>query len=373
MNRTLTILVIILLVASCGKESALVGSIGQRPIGFSAYAPQAVSSRAESYSSADILGKWDEGTSAFLPGQGIGIFAFYQKAKNNGYPVDFNKYTGEPTFMYNQFVERTTTDGTSYVFNYDPVKFWPNNENDQLSFFAYAPFDETFAWEDLHLESNLKGTKITREFIIEPDVEDQTDFIWANPVVNAKNTDFAGNVQFSFKHLCSRISVTAVANVNAETPYLTVDSLAISGKFNTSGTYVYEVATGTTYWENVVRETKAVTYIPFREEYAYNTTLGRDTSNAIRITDVEALAHPKDGFIFVLPGIQDITVSYVVGQRNPVTGDVFKYRGQESFPQMALAEGKAYNFRLSVELNPIQIWQVAVLQIGITEVPQFIP
>jgi len=360
--------------ASCSKDDGFGNGSEENGLAveFSAYT-SGVATKGVSYDASTILGHWVDSTSTYVPGTGIGVFAFHQKAKSNGQPTYFNKNTGNPTFMYNQKLERTSSDGLTYSFEYSPKKYWPNNDNDLLSFFAYAPYDNTTAWEDLQLETDLKGTKISRKYVVEDKVSDQSDFMWADPVLNKKYSDVSGAIDFEFKHLCSRISVTAVANYDPDTPYLTVDSLSFIGRFYTWGTLEYDVASSTDKWRNLVRAEHDVTYSPFEEEYSYNVALGRDTSNAIRVSNVEKLAHPDDCYMFLLPGIQDITFRFALSQRNPSTGDVFTYSSQKLFPAMELEAGKAYNFRLNISIEPVSISSVSVVSIDLTDTPQYIP
>lgn len=74
-----------------------------------------------------------------LQTSGFGVFGYY---------TDNNEYEQSriPDFMYNQKVE---WDGVSY-WKYEPIKYWPNeygnsansDDNDKVSFFAYAPYVE---------------------------------------------------------------------------------------------------------------------------------------------------------------------------------------------------------------------------------------
>lgn len=74
-----------------------------------------------------------------LQTSGFGVFGYY---------TDNNEYEQSriPDFMYNQQVNYTAALGWSY----DPVKYWPNeygssansDDNDKVSFFAYAPWVE---------------------------------------------------------------------------------------------------------------------------------------------------------------------------------------------------------------------------------------
>ena len=72
---------------------------------------------------------------------GFGVFGYY----GNG--AMYNE-TMKPDFMYNQQVKYETPTGSTGVWTYSPIKYWPNefgeaagNEvADRLSFFAYAPY-----------------------------------------------------------------------------------------------------------------------------------------------------------------------------------------------------------------------------------------
>lgn len=70
---------------------------------------------------------------------GFGVFGFY---------TDANEYDGQtlPNFFYNE--KLTYNDPISSIWNYSPVKYWPNeygtsaiaDEADKVSYFAYAPY-----------------------------------------------------------------------------------------------------------------------------------------------------------------------------------------------------------------------------------------
>ena len=64
--------------------------------------------------------------------RGIGIFGCYTGK------LKYEQTTVSCDFMYNQQV---TWDNSSSEWKYNPVKYWPNENNDYLSFFAYAPYE----------------------------------------------------------------------------------------------------------------------------------------------------------------------------------------------------------------------------------------
>ncbi len=65
---------------------------------------------------------------------GFGIMAYFTGQDN----FETVKTTVTPSFMHNQMVK---FDGTNNVWTYSPVKYWPNRQNDKISFFAYAPYE----------------------------------------------------------------------------------------------------------------------------------------------------------------------------------------------------------------------------------------
>ena len=64
--------------------------------------------------------------------QGFGVFGSYTGR------LTYENTTVSPDFMYNQQVKY---DNGAWI--YSPVKYWPNNSTDFVSFFAYAPYEAT--------------------------------------------------------------------------------------------------------------------------------------------------------------------------------------------------------------------------------------
>lgn len=176
-------------------------------------------------------------TPAKFLAKGIGVFAFYQPAVNGreGAAYTSAKYA-TPNFMYNQNVKYNSGNDTWY---YSPAKYWPNNENDKLTFFAYAPYESTKTWEDLGIETDATGKHLSMTFAINNLVKDQIDFLFAEPQLNmlkpstdpttySENADSIGAVKdstgvvggatpsygnnadiitFNFKHVLSKVNL----------------------------------------------------------------------------------------------------------------------------------------------------------------------
>ena len=124
--------------------------------------------------------------------ENFGVFAFYTGQKT------WKKYDSitTPNFMNNQEV----TKGTDGSWAYSPLKYWPNNENDKVSFFAYAPYDKDKSWSN--------DQKIS--FTVVNDVKKQKDLLacWTSAnTIDLTKQAISGKVTFNFGHALSRIGL----------------------------------------------------------------------------------------------------------------------------------------------------------------------
>ena len=96
----------------------------------------------------------------------IGVFAYY--TGNDWYHEGF-----VPNFMYNQMVEQVEKTNEKKTWNYTPVKYWPNNANDKLTFTAYYPYNGT----GITLSPNTKKGLPTIFFHTQERTEEQIDLL----------------------------------------------------------------------------------------------------------------------------------------------------------------------------------------------------
>ena len=68
--------------------------------------------------------------------EGFSVFAYY--TGTNTFSDAKEAGTAIPNLMYNQHVTGSSADGVNYTWSYTPVKYWPNNEGDKVTFFAYG-------------------------------------------------------------------------------------------------------------------------------------------------------------------------------------------------------------------------------------------
>ena len=109
---------------------------GSTPVGFSAYANRGVHSTRSGMTGVFDLTALEQSQAN---GGGFGVFAYH---------TDLKKYdqTYFPNFMYNQGVFKNGAN-----WEYTPLMYWPNeygydagsDDEDKVSFFAYAPYVAT--------------------------------------------------------------------------------------------------------------------------------------------------------------------------------------------------------------------------------------
>lgn len=130
----------------------------------------------------------------------MGVFAYYTANE---------AWSGAktPNFMFNQKV--TKTDGS---YTYSPIKYWPNNANDKITFFAYYPHTATdLTWKDhanptassyINTSTNLP----VADFTVQNKATDQIDFMYA---IVKDQTKTAGTVKFTFNHALTQVNLKA--------------------------------------------------------------------------------------------------------------------------------------------------------------------
>lgn len=169
---------------------------------------------------------------------GFGVFAYYT---NEAQYSD----AATPNFMNNQQV---TYNESASAWTYAPVKYWPNEATDYVSFFAYAPYAKTY-------NVPASGDPII-DFTVPADVTDHIDLVAAvNSHINCQKQAVSDVVKFTFKHALSRVGfkVEAVMDevndqVNGATPdadnqdnpitdgtTISVQEVELIGDFYTSG------------------------------------------------------------------------------------------------------------------------------------------
>ena len=145
-------------------------------------------------------------TKATLPDNTtFGVFAFYQPG-TLGTPGSWNPSTCTPNFMFNQSVLFRETDS----YTYSPIRYWPSNDYNTLSFWAYCPYnptDDNIAF----IQSGSTYASYISTTTGFPDIEytvdtGKTDLLIATPVTNLAKPANDDPVSFSFHHTLSKIN-----------------------------------------------------------------------------------------------------------------------------------------------------------------------
>ena len=159
----------------------------------------------------------------------LGVLAYLTQGS------EFTPASSTPNFMYNQEVTKA---GSSWT--YTPIKFWPANSNDKLTFFAYAPHNAT----GLTLPGSTDAGYPSFTYEVKATEAEQTDLLLASPVLN--QTAGAGTVNFSFKHALTRV----VTNVEAGSGFtgVTINSLSIKTKKTGTVAFKSPTSVGATDW-----------------------------------------------------------------------------------------------------------------------------
>lgn len=187
-----------------------------------------------------------------LATQGFGVFAYYTDESSyvnastpesgtkgeDGYVAA--KIASPCNYMYNQFVSKSGD-----AWTYSPVKYWPNDPNDKLTFFAYAPYDDADAnnnesgYDNISFSVHTTTTETTTDgettttstvmsgdpiitFNVNNDVKKQQDLLISTSATQNLTKNKAGvdgiyvdeNVSFTFNHALSRIGFTVKAIVD---------------------------------------------------------------------------------------------------------------------------------------------------------------
>lgn len=159
-----------------------------------------------------------------------GIFAYLTDG-------DFNASTATPGFMFNQKVERTNN---TSPWTYSPVKYWPNNDTDKLSFFAYAPYaDETVAGgsNPAFQEKTMAKGFPTLTYTVPTAEADQTDLLASEPLMNRTYKGIGGSISLPMKHALTRVKFSVKTETGIKITSLAVNNIPATAKltFTDSG------------------------------------------------------------------------------------------------------------------------------------------
>ena len=191
-----------LLLAGCSHNEVMEVSPDAHPqVGFSVYT--GVPTRGVEVSTESMK---DDPTAADKYG-GFGIMGYFTGQQT----FEQAKSAATPSFMHNQMVK---WDGTNNVWTYSPVKYWPNQPGDKISFFAYAPYESD--WEN-GTKAGIVVSEATKtgipyiDFTLKDkdNLKKMVDLVVADKRDMTYTAENGGKVSFNFEHTLSRVSFQA--------------------------------------------------------------------------------------------------------------------------------------------------------------------
>ena len=244
----------------------------QRPIALSAYTAQPIAStRADQ-------GLLAEGG---IPNEkSIGVYAYYHPGSGNT-PGAWSA-SATPNFMFNQ---QATNDASVDGFSYSPLKYWPNTDQDKLSFIGYYPYTDgaesgetSTAKTGITPKLTISGTGLpTFDFTVKENVDDQVDFLISDLLTNLPNGTSAvstsstskregltivDKVRLLFHHATSKVTIRISIDKEIREDFMsmTISNLELTNIYRKGTvTPTYNTSTGTTI--NVTNVSESGNYI----------------------------------------------------------------------------------------------------------------
>ena len=307
---------------------------------------------------------------AGLQTSGFGVFAYYT---NEG---SYTSGTSTPNFMYNTKV-------STAAWTYAPIKYWPNEATDKLTFFAYAPYSDGTLHNISALSANTAAGDPTLTFTVNGTAKSQSDLLYADATTGLKDLTkqtITGNVTFPFKHALSRIGFkvevmedvvnddptgtaddgTATSNPIETGTVVSVQKVELIGKFTGSGTFNFAAGTWTA--PAVVGTTDPAYSLDYNATQASSNF---DNTVADAVTIDETKLNADDSYLMIIPkeftaaageGVK-IKVTYTVTTTDTAlvggTSTVQNVITSDEFP-FTFAAGTAYSFNLHLGLTSVK-------------------
>jgi hypothetical protein len=290
--------------------------------------------------------------------EGFGVFAYATDR------YSWDSYTTNPTSRSTQMttlVENRQVSYSSHNWNYFPQIYWPKDEKEKVSYFAWAPYSK----KDKVLISSAAGSPtITYDFL--SDKGDKVDSSRMFDLMTATTkdvtaTDSKDGVTFKFDHALARVSIQARANqdiyVEGSDKYTTriiVNDVQLSGtKLFGSGSY--DIAENS--WNNLAAVQQAVSIGDMLDSESGMQYEG------VAIDDTKPKTLLKDGeYLFLIPTGKfksdddiEVTLNYDVITYDPnLPKGSFTYTNTETVKlNQVLEPGGSYNLTFTISLDAI--------------------
>ncbi len=353
---------------SCSKNEIYQPETEGAPISFSTYLPQ----------TPVMKGKVTDNSVIQVETNGFGVNAAY-----TGKTV-YGSATGDqdPDYMYNQQV--TYKSGT---WSYSPMKYWPKEDNENVSFFAYAPYNGK-GIELCGAASSATADKLT--FTVQENPSETVDFV-ASGLKDAKNSQ--GPVQFKLMHELTRVNFEAVASADLNSgedkkTTVVISSIRLKGKnastLGKTAVYTYAGTIGTAgSWGTPTAYFTDAYNLGADENFINSAAVSLSGFNnggksGVSVTSTTAVPLLKTGeYLFLLPqngtagmttaGDVKVELDYVVvtedsklEKKYVVMPESGVYTKTLDLPVNTLAQGKAYKFTFKFTLAEVSLSAIEI-------------
>lgn len=352
--------VLAILATGCSQEQEIISSRDVNDaITFEAYTGRSAVSRATQVTSENL--------------ESFYVFA----TQHNGYIHSGKDCDG---FMSNYELVKTDK---GWSIGSQPMKYWENDDNNQISFFAVAPEKPTAYTEDDGIPSTAVGHvffsamkhsdeeadrhKAHYEFTFKVDgsVDNQVDLMWAT-ALNKKKSDNNGTVELNFKHALAAIGFRANLNKDYGSGVkIAITEIKVIGKFHNEGLLSLPIPDESEIVENfnTANFTKSASWSNHVTPASDRTFTIGSASKTLSTTKEDV--YGDNAYLMVIPQtFQDnnssyedvpsfkVTYSVTQGNSEPQINNI-TCKFQDSAETFALQAGYLYLFNLTVGLNSI--------------------
>ncbi len=347
----------------------------------------------------------------------FGVTAFYTGGTSWDTDGEGTYWNSQPNFMYNQLVERDRLDNVTWgAWKYSPIKYWPNQTTDKLSFFAYAPYSVDNDYVSISSNAISGSPKVTVTIpTLTDEVEDpaavMVDFV-ADVQIDVQhgvNTDDAnenedkgnrGPVEFEMLHEMTRLAITAqldetLVTENDQKSTVVIKKIQFGttndlfyypqGVYNFANTNDSEETKvrGTWTYDNIAKQEFILNdYLSFASGQTYcagtgenapagktyeGKTFGLTTAAKVNLmTGAEYNKAGDNAFLFLLPpygetglgAAQDILVEYDIVTKDAALHDGYSCTSASKIVKMPagyLKQGVAYTINFKFYVDQIEL------------------
>lgn len=270
-------------------------------------------------------------------------------------------------FMLNQQV----TKGEGNAWSYSPLKYWPANVTDKISFFAYAPYGNgnnvtlTKNTTDNSTTTAPTGAPVATFAITDATIAQTPDFVAGSKIDQTKTE----KVSFTLKHAMTRVAMQAKVGSDIDSKskvVVTGVKLKSTSELNTKASFTFPTTTdGEGTWtatsgsSHEIDLAKVVNSTTTSIEGAKvkGTILDGTTEKAVYNDYLYLIpAIKSDGTGASAEGTVNVEISYAIvtedaalANKSVTTTDTKTVK----LPAGALAQGKSYTFTFTIGVNAI--------------------